>query len=65
MIRQFIHNVFSDETARKALYDEQARVLPAQRVGTSEDIAESILYLLTNRYTTGSTLFPDGGYSLR
>lgn len=60
-----IHNVFSDETARKALYDEQARVLPAQRVGTSEDIAESILYLLTNRYTTGSTLFPDGGYSLR
>jgi NAD(P)-dependent dehydrogenase (short-subunit alcohol dehydrogenase family) len=60
-----IHDFFSDETARKALYDEQARVLPAQRIGTSEDIAESILYLLTNRYTTGSTLFPDGGYNLR
>jgi NAD(P)-dependent dehydrogenase (short-subunit alcohol dehydrogenase family) len=60
-----IHDFFSDETARQALYDEQARVLPARRIGTSDDIAESILYLLTNRYTTGSTLFPDGGYSLR
>jgi NAD(P)-dependent dehydrogenase (short-subunit alcohol dehydrogenase family) len=60
-----IHDFFSDETARQALYDEQTRVLPARRIGTSDDIAESILYLLTNRYTTGSTIFPDGGYSLR
>jgi NAD(P)-dependent dehydrogenase (short-subunit alcohol dehydrogenase family) len=60
-----IHDFFSDETARQAFYDEQARVLPARRIGTSDDIAESILYLLTNRYTTGSTLFPDGGYNLR
>jgi NAD(P)-dependent dehydrogenase (short-subunit alcohol dehydrogenase family) len=60
-----IHDFFADETARKTLYDEQVQTLPARRIGTSDDIAESILYLLTNRYTTGSTLFPDGGYSLR
>ena len=59
-----IKSAFSDD-ARLKLYEEQANMLPAKRIGTAEDIAQSILYLLSNRYVTGSTLFPDGGYTLR
>ena len=59
-----IQSAFPDD-ARLKLYEEQANMLPAKRIGTPEDIAQSILYLLTNRYVTGSTLFPDGGYTLR
>ena len=29
------------------------------------DIAQAVCYLLSNKYTTGSTLYPDGGYTLR
>ncbi|NEW07401.1 SDR family oxidoreductase [Paenibacillus sp. SYP-B3998] len=35
------------------------------RVGTAAEAAHTVLYLMTNGYTTGSTLFPDGGYILR
>ncbi|MEK8127807.1 SDR family oxidoreductase [Paenibacillus filicis] len=35
------------------------------RVGRSEEVAHTVVYLMTNSYTTGSTLFPDGGYILR
>ncbi|UNO39209.1 SDR family oxidoreductase [Streptomyces sp. MST-110588] len=35
------------------------------RLGTEGEVAESVLYLFTNGYTTGSTLYPDGGYALR
>ena len=59
-----IQSAFPDD-ARLKLYEEQANMLPAKRIGTPEDIAQSILYLLTNGYVTGSTLFPDGGYTLR
>ena len=59
-----VHDAFADD-ARQKLYEEQANMLPAKRIGTPEDIAGSILDLLTNRYVTGSTLFPDGGYTLR
>ena len=59
-----IQSAFAED-ARLKLYEEQANMLPAKRIGTPEDIAQSILYLLSNRYVTGSTLFPDGGYTLR
>lgn len=39
--------------------------LPLRRVGRAEEIAQTVLYLMTNAYTTGSTLFVDGGYTLR
>jgi NAD(P)-dependent dehydrogenase (short-subunit alcohol dehydrogenase family) len=39
--------------------------LPISRIGKAEDIAQTVLYLMTNEYTTGSTLFVDGGYTLR
>ncbi|MFH8346552.1 SDR family oxidoreductase [Streptomyces sp. NPDC018045] len=36
-----------------------------QRAGTEGEIAEAVLFLFSNGYTTGSTLYPDGGYALR
>nr|BFE98596.1 SDR family oxidoreductase [Streptoalloteichus tenebrarius] len=35
------------------------------RPGTVAEAAEAVLYLMTNTYTTGSVLYPDGGFSLR
>ena len=42
-----------------------AQKLPVGRVGQPEDVAETILYLMNNKFTTGSTLFVDGGFTLR
>lgn len=38
--------------------------LPLKKSGIPENVAQSVLYLLTNDYATGSTLCIDGGYSL-
>ncbi|MET9296101.1 SDR family oxidoreductase [Streptomyces sp. NPDC003077] len=35
------------------------------RLGTEAEVAETVLFLFTNGYMTGSTLYPDGGYALR
>jgi len=35
------------------------------RAGTVSEIAQSVVYLMTNTYTTGSVLYPDGGFALR
>lgn len=35
------------------------------RPGTEAEIAETVVYLMENRFVTGSTLYPDGGYALR
>lgn len=35
------------------------------RPGTEEEVAQVILLLMTNRFMTGSTLYPDGGYAMR
>ena len=36
-----------------------------QAVGQVDDVANAAWMLLSNRYTTGTTLFVDGGYVLR
>jgi NAD(P)-dependent dehydrogenase (short-subunit alcohol dehydrogenase family) len=46
---------------KKAMLDHAAATLPARRVGRAEDVADAILMLMTNPFTTGSTLFVDGG----
>jgi len=46
---------------KKAMLEHAAATLPARRVGQAEDIADAILMLMTNPFTTGSTLFVDGG----
>jgi NAD(P)-dependent dehydrogenase (short-subunit alcohol dehydrogenase family) len=50
---------------RESVYKAVAASLPAQRIGAPEDIAESVIYLMINGFTTGSVLHPDGGATLR
>ena len=49
----------------EAFFASYAEKLPLKRVGQAEDIAGAILYLMNNPYTTGHTLFVDGGLTLR
>ena len=46
---------------REAMFKKTAASLPVKRIGRPEDIAEALLFLMSNGYTTGSTLFVDGG----
>lgn len=50
---------------KEAMFKEVAASVPAKRIGKPEDIAQTVLYLMSNGYTTGSTLYVDGGSTLR
>ena len=54
-----------DRQEAEQFFASYAQNLPLKRVGQPQDVAETILYLMNNQYTTGSTLFVDGGYTLR
>jgi NAD(P)-dependent dehydrogenase (short-subunit alcohol dehydrogenase family) len=45
--------------------DEIAKVIPARRLGTPEDVAAAVRYLASEDagYVTGTTLYVDGGIS--
>lgn len=48
------------------LFQERLKTqVPLGRVGDVSEAALSILYLLSNNYTTGTTIYIDGGISLR
>jgi NAD(P)-dependent dehydrogenase (short-subunit alcohol dehydrogenase family) len=47
---------------RDALFADASAKLPSGRIGRSEEIADAVLFLIRNAYTTGTTLFVDGGY---
>ena len=49
------------ETQLQQIFDRMANALPARRVGTAEDIANAVLYLLTTSYVTGTVVAIDGG----
>jgi NAD(P)-dependent dehydrogenase (short-subunit alcohol dehydrogenase family) len=53
-----------DEQQRNSLVKWMQESLPVQHVGTPEDIAQSVIYCMTNRYTTGVILHVDGGLML-
>jgi len=38
--------------------------VPLNRIGTPEDVADAVLYLVNARYTTGQVLMCDGGYTV-
>lgn len=50
---------------RDAAFAGQAAGSLIGRPGREDEIAQAVLFLLTNGFTTGTTLFTDGGYSLR
>jgi len=49
------------EFEREALYSASGAALPVGRVGEAEDLAQTYVYLMTNRYATGQTIIVDGG----
>jgi NAD(P)-dependent dehydrogenase (short-subunit alcohol dehydrogenase family) len=50
--------------ARKAMYERSAATVPVDRVGSPADIAEAVLFLATNTFTTGAIIDRDGGARL-
>ena len=51
--------------ARQAAFAFYTEVSTIGRMGTEPEIAQAAVFLLLNAVTTGSTIFPDGGYSFR
>jgi 2-deoxy-D-gluconate 3-dehydrogenase len=49
------------------LKEETERRIPLGRLGTTEEAADAVVYLLSGRssYVTGTILFADGGYTAR
>ena len=46
---------------RSAIIAEYSQRLPVGRVGRAEDVADAVLFLMTNGFVTGVTLTVDGG----
>ena len=49
------------EEANRGRAEAAAAKLPVGRIGTPEDVAHAALFLLENRFTTGTALDVDGG----
>jgi NAD(P)-dependent dehydrogenase (short-subunit alcohol dehydrogenase family) len=47
------------------MFREAAASIPVKRIARPEEIAQAVFYLMANEYTTGTTLFVDGGRTLR
>ncbi|MFL5560815.1 MAG: SDR family oxidoreductase [Gemmatimonadaceae bacterium] len=47
-----------------AVLEGMAARLPVGRIGSVDDVADAILFLMHNRYTTGTVLQVDGGHRL-
>jgi len=61
-ILELSNTLFSEEQLRKTMYDRY----PLKRVGTPEDIANGVIYLLSDAssWVTGINLVIDGGYTV-
>jgi NAD(P)-dependent dehydrogenase (short-subunit alcohol dehydrogenase family) len=55
---------FLSEEQRQAQYAQGAQLVPANRVGRAEDVAEAISYLIGASYVTGTILPVDGGFTV-
>lgn len=49
------------EGARRAMLEGAASSLPVGRVGAPEDVADTVMWLMLNGYTTGASIDVDGG----
>ncbi|HEY2698812.1 MAG TPA: SDR family oxidoreductase [Pseudonocardiaceae bacterium] len=52
------------EDKKAALFDQRAQANPARRIGNSEDVADAVLFALTNTFLTGISIGVDGGEPL-
>lgn len=53
------------EDRREAMYRATGASLPVQRVGQAHEVADAVLFLMTNTFTTGVVLDVDGGHMIR
>ncbi|MFD4197507.1 SDR family oxidoreductase [Amycolatopsis thermoflava] len=60
-------NLWSQRPAdvREASFAQYRSDTVLHRVGTESEVADAVLYLFSATFTTGSTLYPDGGYAFR
>jgi NAD(P)-dependent dehydrogenase (short-subunit alcohol dehydrogenase family) len=52
------------EQRKAELFEHRARTNPVRRIGTAEDIADAVVFALTNTFLTGVSLAVDGGEPL-
>lgn len=52
---------FLDEERRREQFEDAARRVPLGRVGTADDVAKAIAYLVDASYVTGTIMAVDGG----
>jgi hypothetical protein len=52
------------EHDRNGLFEKAGQALPVGRVGEPEDLAETYLYLMCERFSTGAMIVVDGGSTL-
>ena len=53
------------EDAREAMYQSTGESLPVGRVGLPSEIAQAVVFMMTNGYMTGKVLDIDGGHMIR
>ncbi len=51
-------------TQRQAIVEAIANELPVKRIGKPEEVADAVLFLMSNGFVTGTTLLIDGGDAL-
>jgi NAD(P)-dependent dehydrogenase (short-subunit alcohol dehydrogenase family) len=49
---------------RKAFFENLGKQLPTRRTGQPKDLADAVLFLMQNGFTTGTVLHVDGGHRL-
>ena len=42
-----------------------AAAVPLGRVGTMDEVAQTVLFLMDNGFMTGSTIYPDGAFVMK
>jgi NAD(P)-dependent dehydrogenase (short-subunit alcohol dehydrogenase family) len=52
------------ESDRNRLFEKAGQALPVGRVGEPEDLAQTYLYLMRERFSTGAVIVIDGGSTL-
>jgi NAD(P)-dependent dehydrogenase (short-subunit alcohol dehydrogenase family) len=52
------------EQRKAPLFEQRSRTNPVRRIGTAEDVAEAVVFALTNTFLTGVSLAVDGGEPL-
>lgn len=52
---------FAPDETKSALFADFAAKTPVGRVGTADDVADAIAFVIGNRFMTGATIICDGG----